>query len=250
LFGEEEATSVTEAEWLACEDAKRMVTHLGQSVTKRKLLRLACACCFRVEALINLDAAREALSVAESIESDESERRVRLEELLQEVDHYTQGQRYDHPRLAALCGVKYTLRFATGSRPYIGGNTLSLFAHAVASRAYPTAQYRHNNPNDSRPDDPAWRAMFDGERRAQAVLVRDIFGNPFRPVAFSPSWLTDTTVSLARQIYEGRDFSAMPILADALQDAGCDNADILDHCRGSGPHVRGCWVVDMALGKE
>ena len=54
----------------------------------------------------------------------------------------------------------------------------------------------------------------------------------------------------AQQMYESRDFSAMPILADALQDAGCDNADILDHCRGPGPHVRGCWVVDLVLGKE
>jgi hypothetical protein len=51
-------------------------------------------------------------------------------------------------------------------------------------------------------------------------------------------------------IYDSRDFSAMPILADALQDAGCENTDILDHCRGSGPHVRGCWVVDLVLGKE
>ena len=57
-------------------------------------------------------------------------------------------------------------------------------------------------------------------------------------------------VSLARQMYDFRDFSAMPRLADALQDAGCDNADILDHCRGPGPHVRGCWVVDLVLGNE
>jgi hypothetical protein len=56
-------------------------------------------------------------------------------------------------------------------------------------------------------------------------------------------------VALATQIYEGWDFSAMPILADALQDAGCDDANILDHCRGPGPHVRGCWVIDLVLGK-
>jgi hypothetical protein len=80
--------------------------------------------------------------------------------------------------------------------------------------------------------------------------LRDIFGNPFRPVTFSPDWRTETAVALARQMYESRDFSAMPILADALQDAGCDSADILDHSRGSSPHVRGCWVVDLVLGKE
>ena len=81
-------------------------------------------------------------------------------------------------------------------------------------------------------------------------VLRDIFGNPFRPVTFSPSWRTDTAVTLARQMYDARGFSAMPILADALQDAGCDSEDVLNHCRGAGPHVRGCWVVDLVLGKE
>ncbi|MBA4190847.1 MAG: hypothetical protein C0467_22905 [Planctomycetaceae bacterium] len=81
--------------------------------------------------------------------------------------------------------------------------------------------------------------------------MRDIFGNPFRPVVFNPSCRTDTVLSLARHIYESRDFSAMPILADALQDAGCDNADILDHCRDANQvHVRGCWAVDLVLGKS
>jgi hypothetical protein len=89
-----------------------------------------------------------------------------------------------------------------------------------------------------------------GEQLYHVWLLHDIFGNPFRPVTFSPDWRTDTALSLASQTYESREFSAMPILADALQDAGCDNADILDHCRGPGPHVRGCWVVDLVLGKE
>ena len=86
---------------------------------------------------------------------------------------------------------------------------------------------------------------------AQAAILGDVFGNPFRPVSFSPAWRTDTAVAVARQMYESRDFSAMPILADALQDAGCDSADVLDHCRDpNGVHVRGCWVVDLVLGKE
>lgn len=68
---------------------------------------------------------------------------------------------------------------------------------------------------------------------------------------FPPKWRTDTAIALARQMYDARDFSAMPILADALQDAGCDNADILAHCRDAAQvHVRGCWVVDLVLGKE
>ena len=91
------------------------------------------------------------------------------------------------------------------------------------------------------------------ETDACCPLIREIFGmhrgGKFPPY-WQPSWTTDTVLSLARQMYESRDFSAMPILADALQDAGCDNDDILTHCRGNGPHVRGCWVVDLVLGKE
>jgi hypothetical protein len=83
-------------------------------------------------------------------------------------------------------------------------------------------------------------------------LIRDIFGNPFRPVPLDPSWLAwnDSTVSkLAQSIYDDRAFDRLPILADALEEAGCDNADILQHCRQPGEHVRGCWVVDLLLGK-
>ena len=83
-----------------------------------------------------------------------------------------------------------------------------------------------------------------------STILRDIFGNPFRPVAFDPAWRTSTAVGLAEAIYDERAFDRLPILADALQDAGCEDADILGHCRGDGPHVRGCWVVDLVLGKE
>lgn len=92
-------------------------------------------------------------------------------------------------------------------------------------------------------------ARFVGKRRGN--ILRDIIGNPFRPVAFDPSWRTSTVVALANQMYESRDFSPMPVLADALQDAGCDQPDILAHCRDPQPaHVRGCWVVDLILGKS
>ena len=86
--------------------------------------------------------------------------------------------------------------------------------------------------------------------RELAALLRDIVGNPFRPVAFSPQWRTTTAMHLARGMYDSRDFSAMPILADALQDAGCENEDVLNHCRDEQQvHVRGCWVVDLVLEK-
>ncbi len=88
------------------------------------------------------------------------------------------------------------------------------------------------------------------ESAVQAELLRDIFASPFRPAAFDRVWGTDTVLAMARQMYDSREFSAMPILADALQDAGCDNGDILGHCRDTTvSHVRGCWVVDLVLGK-
>lgn len=84
-----------------------------------------------------------------------------------------------------------------------------------------------------------------------APLLRDIFGSsPFRPVPFDSAWLTSDVIALAGGIYEDRAFDRMPILADALMDAGCDNDEVLNHCRGQGPHVRGCWVIDLLLGKE
>ncbi len=75
----------------------------------------------------------------------------------------------------------------------------------------------------------------------------DIVGNPYNSVRFCSDWRTSTAIALARGMYKSRDFAAMPILADALQDAGCDNLEILDHCRNSDKHVRGCWVVDQVL---
>jgi hypothetical protein len=83
-----------------------------------------------------------------------------------------------------------------------------------------------------------------------AIRIRDIFGNPFRPVSINPDWLTSSVLALAEGIYADRAFDRMPVLADALQDAGCENADILNHCRGDGPHVRGCWIVDLLTGRE
>ncbi len=93
-------------------------------------------------------------------------------------------------------------------------------------------------------------AALDAESSMQCQILRDIFGNPFRPVALDPRWLTSTVIDLARTIYEERVWERMPILADALMDAGCDSEEILNHCRGPGPHVRGCWVVDLLLQKE
>jgi hypothetical protein len=96
-------------------------------------------------------------------------------------------------------------------------------------------------------------AAVEVERKAQASSLRCIFGNPFRPVSLAPGllqWEGATIVKIAQAITEERTFERLPILADALEDAGCSDAAILDHLRGPGPHVRGCWVVDLLLGKN
>jgi hypothetical protein len=85
---------------------------------------------------------------------------------------------------------------------------------------------------------------------AQTALLRCIFGNPFRPVVIDPTWRSETAVALATGIYADRAFDRLPILADALEEAGCDHPDVLNHCRQPDvSHARGCWVVDWVLGK-
>jgi hypothetical protein len=91
-----------------------------------------------------------------------------------------------------------------------------------------------------------------GDRLHTVWVVREIFGNPFRPVAANPAWLDHaggTVGRLARSIYESRQFADLPILADALEDAGCTSAALLDHFREPGQHVRGCWALDSVLCK-
>jgi hypothetical protein len=92
--------------------------------------------------------------------------------------------------------------------------------------------------------------IWNGSHLADGVpIIRDVVGNPFRTVAFNPTWRTSEAVAIAQAIYDERAFYHLPVLADALEEAGCHDARILDHCPGLGPHVRGCWVVDAVLGK-
>jgi hypothetical protein len=83
-----------------------------------------------------------------------------------------------------------------------------------------------------------------------APLLRDVFADPFRPVAVEPDWLTATVTAIARRAYEDQDFALLPVLADALEDGGCADAALLGHLRGPGPHVKGCWALDLLLGKR
>jgi hypothetical protein len=98
--------------------------------------------------------------------------------------------------------------------------------------------------------DDTYEAIWHFEMFHGCPLLRDIFGNPLRPIAFDASSLSPTIVQLAQTIYEARAFDRLHSLADSLEQAGCDNAVVLAHLRGPGPHVRGCWALDLILGKE
>ena len=121
----------------------------------------------------------------------------------------------------------------------LGLRPIALYGDAAAARmAADDASECGNNRN--------------AQRKEQATLFRCIHGNPFCSVHLDQNvlmWNDQTLIEIAQAIYTDRAFDRLPILADALEDAGCDNADILAHCRGPGPHVRGCWVVDLILGK-
>jgi hypothetical protein len=122
---------------------------------------------------------------------------------------------------------------------------------ALSDRTVPVGiQFRIEGGINSVNDPIVWNTLMGDHVRSHRALVWDVAGNPFAPVEFRAEWRTGTAVALAAQMYESGDFSAMPILADALQDAGCDNDDVLNHCRNPGTHARGCWVVDLILGKS
>lgn len=114
---------------------------------------------------------------------------------------------------------------------------------AVRVAAYTASQCRGRLSRDS--------DKYREEANAQSRLLRDVFGNPFHPVAFSNMWRSPPVVALATKMYESRSFDEMPILANALEEAGCANSAVLAHCRDpEGGHIRGCWVTDLVLRKD
>ena len=227
---------MTEVEWLACTGPQKMLEFLRGKASDRKLRLFVCACCRRIWHKLTDKQGRRAVEVAERLadgQADPAEvaaARTEIEELLRIKDQaYTEEAQLSEA--AFLYG-------------YMDQWPCLLAESAVAKdvtteRVNFAVDARNNLPADSRP---------------LVEFLHDIFGLlPFRPVTIPPSsllWNDGTVVTLAQGIYEDRAFDRLPILADALEEAGCTNADILAHCREPGPHVRGCWVVDLLLGKE
>ena len=132
-------------------------------------------------------------------------------------------------------------------------NAFAVAGMSTALSAWLADELREGRTPDQIPD-----AVIEGireqlriaERAAHAAVLRDIVGNPFRRADLLAEWRTTDAVAMARRMYDDRDFAGMPILADALEEAGCTDAVFLRHCREPGPHARGCWLVDAILRLE
>ncbi len=234
---------MTEAEWLACEDVEAVAEMVWQTVSDRKAQLIACGCCRLAWDWLIDERSQKAVEVSERFADslatdDELGRAAWFAEAVVFALHAKQ-ERYQREQkairdgwLAAADSVEDGFLVRRNGPPILFNAAISA-ANCAEATTYNPSFREYPNP------------LFS------LAILRDIFGNPFRPVAFSPSWRTDTALSLARGIYDERAFDRMPILADALQDAGCDDLDVLNHCRDvKQTHVRGCWVVDLLLEKR
>jgi hypothetical protein len=214
---------MTEAEWLAATDPTTMLKFLNGKTSGRKLRLLAVACCRQVWHLLTDDRHRTAIEMAEVY----AEGKTTDEKLLKYHDEA-------YSLYESLHGDEQSAALAACD---------SAWCFVEKSLAPGSAFFATNNCL-------LHLAEIPGISPFCLNLLQDVFGNPYRPVVVDPAWRTTDVVALATGIYQDRAFDRLPILADALQDTGCANEDVLNHCRGPGPHVRGCWVIDLLLEKE
>jgi hypothetical protein len=219
---------MNEEEWLTCIEPSPMLGYLRGKVSYRKLRLFAVACCRRIWRFLTDARSRKAVEVAEAYADGLADR----ERLVAARDEAREVQKnlispsqtpIQRAASAAFSATRDTGSSAANNTPYEAARALSFEDH---------------NHCD------------EGELCQQTRLLRCIFGNPFRPVSLDPAWLKPNVVALAQAIYDNRAFDRMPILGDALEGAGCENQDILPHCRAQTEHVRGCWVVDAILGRS
>jgi hypothetical protein len=233
---------VTEAEWLACTDPRTMLEVLGGKTSDRKSRLFVVACCRRISSFMTDNRSQTAVDVAEGFAdglANRRERKAAIEAALAAMKDADAAAR----KASAAGGEKRWGSFNAAFTALIAVSRGGYDPWDAANAAGYAVELLVGTPKD-------------GEHVAQAALVLDIFGNPFRPVSIDPAWQTPTVVALAQAAYDNRTLPAgtfeparLAVLADALEEAGCDNADLLGHLRGPGPHVRGCWAVDLLLGK-
>jgi hypothetical protein len=224
---------VTEAEWFAGTTPQPMVRFLLDRTADRKLRLLACAL-YRARWPAPADPRCEKAVAAAEAFADGRTTLARMEAAGRAAG-------------AAAAVRNADLLYAdTSDRPAWRAARALL---AEVDAAQQTTQRRAQ--------DAVWRlsalavkGVSAARRAAGCEVVRDVVGNPFRPVAFDPSWRSSAVLDLARHIDTGRAFVLMPVLADALADAGCDDEVLLGHARGGGGHWKGCWLLDGLLDHE
>jgi hypothetical protein len=244
---------MTEAEWNECADPQKMLEFLRSKASDRKKQLFAVGCCRRIWHLIRDQRSRTSVEVVEQFaDGQATERQLREAGESAEAAAATAYHAIHDPFEAEA--------EASGLQPeewVHGAWEVASVSSSAESAAFDTTALR---AADVRGWKAAARAVVvtqndrtaeGSERAAQADLLRCIFGPlPFRPIPLDPSWTAPTVKQLTEAIYEERAFDRLPVLADALEDAGCNQPDIIQHCRSGGEHIRGCWVVDLLTGRE
>jgi hypothetical protein len=250
---------MTEAEWDGCTDPEKMLEFLQGRASARKLRLFACACCRRIWPWL-VKASRDwpdaGPHAVETIErfvdglAGEEELQAAQEGASWAAEAAARGVEWRaHATMAAAAAAGKTSRWgqaltapeaareAAGEAAWVETVQKSVRALAAAPEEAPVPALDWESP-----------------RLFQVGVLRDLFGNPFRPPPMIDagwlSWGDGAVRKLAQTVYEERRFHDLPILADALEEAGCGNADILAHCRTPGEHARGCWLVDLLLARE
>ncbi len=249
---------MTEAEWLASKDPRMMLwglrglTNLRNRRNGRKLRLFAVACCQRIRHLLAEADAVRALDLAEEYaDGQASEPKMLASSALVARMHAGVWDAYQAVCKASSRKPTYTFR-----RQYVDGPDYLAACAVWRSTLWEEIKTNPDPPHQERPNAVALAAKTLA-RETQADILRCVFGNPFRPLEMDPTWRTSSVVALAHAAYDERRLPSreliplqLAVLADALEDAGCSEVTILEHLRGGVQHTRGCWALDLVLGKS
>jgi hypothetical protein len=246
---------MTEAEWLASDDPRAKLEFLRDKASERKLRLFACACCRRIDRLIIDPRGRDALAFAERhVEVGVVRRKGRpaIKRAVHRawVEAYNKMFLFEDGNERAKCLISSNAVNAAGATIDTDPTFSAQYAAAFSSFA---VAWEAQVASGANPYPDLQDSFKQPEQNQQAHLLRDVFGNPFCSASIAPPilvWDDGTVLKLAQAIYEEEAFDRLNILADALEEAGCADATILEHLRGPGPHIRGCWPVDLILGKS
>jgi hypothetical protein len=242
--------AMTEAEWLACDDPTPMLRFLHGKISDRKARLFAVACCRRIWHLVEDERSRKAVEVLEKF-AEGAASREELSAAAQDALDVAESESDGHagnPYASAAAANATEADLPAGLDRGTALDCISNAVKAAVDAAFAASWATGHSLHEQGSDD-AWFADVKAEQADQCRLVRCLVGNPFHLITPDPTWQTPNTVPLARTIYDERRFELLPLLADLLEEAGCP-ADVGKHCRSAGPHARGCWVVDLVLGRS